>query len=81
MSVKVMIPTPLRTHAEGKATAEVAAKTVAEALGHLTEQFGEYSVFETGKYGDSGWRHDQHNSIDRRRSADFGDDGCGKIEQ
>jgi sulfur-carrier protein adenylyltransferase/sulfurtransferase len=41
MSVKVMIPTPLRTHAEGKATAEVAAKTVAEALGHLTEQFGE----------------------------------------
>src|SRR6516225_6078940 len=39
MSVKVMIPTPLRVHAEGKAAAEFPAKTVAEALGHLTAEF------------------------------------------
>jgi molybdopterin/thiamine biosynthesis adenylyltransferase/rhodanese-related sulfurtransferase/molybdopterin converting factor small subunit len=41
MSVKVMIPTPLRVHADGKAAAEFPAKTVAEALGHLTEAFGD----------------------------------------
>ncbi len=41
MSVKVMIPTPLRVHAEGKATAEFPAQTVAEALGHLTTEFAE----------------------------------------
>jgi molybdopterin/thiamine biosynthesis adenylyltransferase/rhodanese-related sulfurtransferase/molybdopterin converting factor small subunit len=39
MSVKVMIPTPLRPHAEGKASTEVPAKTVAEALGQLTAEF------------------------------------------
>jgi sulfur-carrier protein adenylyltransferase/sulfurtransferase len=41
MSVKVMIPTPLRVHADGKAAAEFPAKTVAEALGHLTTEFGD----------------------------------------
>ncbi len=41
MSVKVMIPTPLRAHAEGKAAAEFQAKTVAEALDHLTAEFAE----------------------------------------
>jgi sulfur-carrier protein adenylyltransferase/sulfurtransferase len=41
MSVRVMIPTPLRVHAEGKAAAEFPAKTVAEALGHLTAEFAD----------------------------------------
>lgn len=41
MSVKVMIPTPLRPHAGGKAAAEFQAKTVAEALGHLTAQYAD----------------------------------------
>jgi sulfur-carrier protein adenylyltransferase/sulfurtransferase len=41
MSVKVMIPTPLRVHADGKSAAEFPAKTVAEALGHLTTEFGD----------------------------------------
>jgi adenylyltransferase/sulfurtransferase len=41
MSVKVMIPTPLRPHTGGKAVAEFQAKTVAEALGHLTAQYAE----------------------------------------
>ncbi len=39
MAVKVLIPTPLRPHAGGKAAAEFPAKTVAEALRHLTEEF------------------------------------------
>lgn len=41
MSVKVMIPTPLRPHAGGRATAEFPAKTVADALGQLTTEFAE----------------------------------------
>jgi adenylyltransferase/sulfurtransferase len=41
MSVKVLIPTPLRPHAGGKAAAEFPAKTVSEALGQLTTEFGE----------------------------------------
>ena len=41
MSVKVMIPTPLRPHAGGKAAAEFQAKTIAEALGHLTTEFAD----------------------------------------
>jgi len=41
MAVKVMIPTPLRPHAGGKAAAEFSAKTVAEALNHLTAEFAE----------------------------------------
>jgi molybdopterin converting factor small subunit len=41
MAVKVVIPTPLRTHAGGKAAAEVPARTVAEALGLLTSEFAE----------------------------------------
>lgn len=41
MSVKVMIPTPLRPHAGGKAAAEFQAKTVAEALSHLTAQYAD----------------------------------------
>jgi len=41
MAVKVMIPTPLRVHAAGKAAAEFPAETVAEALGNLTTAFGE----------------------------------------
>jgi molybdopterin converting factor small subunit len=39
MTVKVLIPTPLRPHAGGQATAEVQAKTVEEALNQLTTQF------------------------------------------
>jgi sulfur-carrier protein adenylyltransferase/sulfurtransferase len=39
MSVKVVIPTPLRPHARGNATAEFPAKTVAEALGSLTSEY------------------------------------------
>lgn len=41
MSVKVVIPTPLRVHAGGKAAAEFPAATVAEALTKLTAEFGE----------------------------------------
>ena len=41
MPVKVMIPTPLRPHAGGKAAAEFQAKTVAEALAHLTAQYAD----------------------------------------
>jgi len=41
MSVKVMIPTPLRPHAGGKADAEFQAKTVAEALAHLIAQYAD----------------------------------------
>ena len=41
MAVKVMIPTPLRPHAGGRAAAEFPAKTVAEALGQLTTEFAE----------------------------------------
>src|ERR1700744_4369096 len=41
MSVKVIIPTPLRVFAEKRDSAEVSAKTVGEALSALTTQFGE----------------------------------------
>jgi sulfur-carrier protein adenylyltransferase/sulfurtransferase len=41
MSVKVLIPTPLRPHAEGKSAAEFPANTVSEALSRLTAQYGE----------------------------------------
>ncbi len=41
MAVKVVIPTPLRTHAGGKAAAEVPAQTVAEALRQLTSEFSD----------------------------------------
>jgi molybdopterin converting factor small subunit len=41
MAVKVMIPTPLRPHAGGRAAAEFPAETVAEALGQLTTEFAE----------------------------------------
>ena len=41
MAVKVMIPTPLRAHAGGKASAEVPAATVQEALGKLTTEFAD----------------------------------------
>jgi adenylyltransferase/sulfurtransferase len=41
MSVKVIIPTPLRVYASKKESTEVTAKTVGEALGQLTVQFGE----------------------------------------
>jgi len=41
MAVKVMIPTPLRPHAGGRAAAEFPANTVAEALGQLTTEFSE----------------------------------------
>jgi molybdopterin converting factor small subunit len=41
MAVKVLIPTPLRPHAEGKATAEFPAATVGEALSHLTAEHAE----------------------------------------
>jgi MoaD family protein len=41
MAVKVLIPTPLRPHAEGKAAAEFPATTVGEALSHLTAEYAE----------------------------------------
>src|ERR1700687_4668149 len=41
MSVKVIIPTPLRVYAGKQETTQVSAKTVGEALGQLTTQFGE----------------------------------------
>ena len=41
MSVKVIIPTPLRVYAGKRDSAEVAAATVGEALGQLTTQFGD----------------------------------------
>src|SRR6202044_4074959 len=41
MSVKVMIPTPLRIYAGKRDSAEFSAATVGEALGGLTTQFAE----------------------------------------
>ena len=41
MSVKVMIPTPLRVYADKRDSAEVSAATVGEALSGLTSQFAE----------------------------------------
>ncbi|HEY2546760.1 MAG TPA: MoaD/ThiS family protein [Candidatus Acidoferrum sp.] len=41
MSVKVMIPTPLRVYAGKKDSAEFGAATVGEALSGLTSQFAE----------------------------------------
>ena len=41
MPVKVMIPSPLRPYAGKRDSAEFSARTVGEALGHLTTQFGE----------------------------------------
>jgi molybdopterin converting factor small subunit len=41
MSVKVMIPTPLRVYAGKRDSAEVSAATVGEALSGLTSQFVE----------------------------------------
>ncbi len=41
MPVKVMIPSPLRPYAGKRDSAEFSARTVGEALGHLTTEFGE----------------------------------------
>jgi molybdopterin converting factor small subunit len=41
MSVKVMIPTPLRVYTGKRDSAEVSATTVGEALSGLTTQFAE----------------------------------------
>ena len=41
MAVRVIIPTPLRVYAEKRDSAEVPAETVGEALGQLTEQYGD----------------------------------------
>jgi adenylyltransferase/sulfurtransferase len=41
MSVKVIIPTPLRPYADKCESVQFDAKTVAEALDHLTKQFAE----------------------------------------
>jgi adenylyltransferase/sulfurtransferase len=41
MSVKVMIPTPLRVYAGKRDSAEFSATTVGEALSGLTSQFAE----------------------------------------
>lgn len=41
MSVKVIIPTPLRVYAGKAASTEVSAKTVGEALGQLTSKFAD----------------------------------------
>ena len=42
MSVKVIIPTPLRTYAGKRESTDVTAKTVGDALGQLTKQFAEF---------------------------------------
>ncbi len=41
MSVKVMIPTPLRPYADKRESVQFEAKTVAEALERLTKEYGE----------------------------------------
>jgi molybdopterin converting factor small subunit len=41
MAVKVIIPTPLRAYAGKRDSAEFSAKTVGEALGRLTAEFGD----------------------------------------
>ena len=41
MPVKVMIPSPLRPYAGKRDSAEFNARTVGEALGHLTTEFGD----------------------------------------
>ena len=41
MSIKVMIPTPLRVYAGKRDSADSAAATVGEALGRLTSEFDE----------------------------------------
>ena len=41
MAVKVLIPTPLRPHAGGRAAAEFQANSVAEALRNLTTEFAD----------------------------------------
>src|SRR6202158_5615207 len=41
MTVKVMIPSPLRPYAGKRDSAEFNARTVGEALGHLTTEFAE----------------------------------------
>lgn len=41
MSIKVMIPTPLLVYAGKRDSAEIAAATVGEALGRLTNEFDE----------------------------------------
>ncbi|MGB8476210.1 MAG: MoaD/ThiS family protein [Candidatus Acidiferrum sp.] len=41
MSIKVMIPTPLRIYAGKRDSAELSAETVGEALSGLTGQFAE----------------------------------------
>ncbi len=41
MSIKVMIPTPLRVYAGKRDSAEFSAATVGEALSGLTSQFAE----------------------------------------
>jgi adenylyltransferase/sulfurtransferase len=41
MSVKVIIPTPLRVYTGKADSTEVSAKTVGEALGQLTVKFGD----------------------------------------
>jgi molybdopterin converting factor small subunit len=41
MAVKVIIPTPLRVYAGKRDSAEFSARTVGEALGHLTTQFAD----------------------------------------
>ena len=41
MPVRVVIPTPLRQYAGSKEFVEVEAKTVAEALASLTNQYGD----------------------------------------
>src|SRR5216684_1745472 len=45
MPVKVMIPSPLRPYAGKRDSAEFSARTVGEALGHLTTEFGELRNF------------------------------------
>ncbi len=51
MAIKVQIPTPMRQHAEGKTTVEVAGGTVQAALADLGAKYPAIAerVFQNGK--------------------------------
>jgi len=51
MSIRVQIPTPLRQHAEGKTTVEVAGNTVQAALADLGAKYPAVAerIFQNGR--------------------------------
>jgi len=49
MPVKVLIPSPLRPYAGKRDSAEFSARTVGEALGHLTTEFGNCASISSPK--------------------------------